>query len=537
MFGVLVDVSGSMQSAYALDRSRDANVERVHAIITTIINIVKREVIHHDRQASIFVSAFGLCRTTDTCDLISLLDCIAGPRELRGREVGHEALIELAKRNGAAHAEKWIKDHLSDSQAQDLYRVLCFDPSLIPSLIELLPGPTGAPAAVALNVMNFVSFGVVGNYVEGRAVHNSEAYQFAEKLIRDKDNIINRALERMQKPKPRSVRYVSELLDDLNLSKGSSAATSESSSESLHDRIQELIDPIKPYIFGGTPMHKAMNDALAIFKEAEVKSKVLFILSDGASGDGDPRPIAQKLHNSDVTIVTCYLTADHIDNPRCLLDKAHPSWPNDGRSVLFDMSSTMRNIDPPLSYLVDAKWEVPSSGVSRLFVQANSLDVVDEVCETVVSQMTNPCDALVDILAKVPLSTYINQRNAEFEPKKQDGGTCYANAVAAVFHLAMHRIIGREGGYPDFYTIRDRLIEEYGKKGANTRRVLENVCPEYRLHVCQVDETHARQALNKRRPVVTTFSLFDEQWTKFSAFYRKSPKKILQKNDVGGELT
>ena len=130
----------------------------------------------------------------------------------------------------------------------------------------------------------------------------------------------------------------------------------------------------------------------------------------------------------------------------------------------------MRNIDPPVSYLVDAKWELPSSGESSLFIQANSLDIVNEACETVVSRINDPCDVLVDIIEKVPLATYINQRNAEFEPMEQVESTCYANAVAAVFHLAMHRIIGRQGGYPDFYTIRERLIQEYGKTHAKTRK-------------------------------------------------------------------
>ena len=133
--------------------------------------------------------------------------------------------------------------------------------------------------------------------------------------------------------------------------------------------------------------------------------------------------------------------------------------------------------------------------------------------------MTKSCDALVDILEKVPLATYINQRNAEFEPKEQEGGTCYANAIAAVFDLGMHRIVGREGGIPDFYEIRERIIHEYGVKGANTGKVLAKVAPEYRLHFRQVDETGARRAINERRPVVAMFFLYDEQWVKFSAFY------------------
>ena len=35
MFGVLVDVTGSMESAYALDRLNDANVERSLRLLTS----------------------------------------------------------------------------------------------------------------------------------------------------------------------------------------------------------------------------------------------------------------------------------------------------------------------------------------------------------------------------------------------------------------------------------------------------------------------------------------------------------------------
>lgn len=37
------------------------------------------------------------------------------------------------------------------------------------------------------------------------------------------------------------------------------------------------------------------------------------------------------------------------------------------------------------------------------------------------------------------------------KPKVQEGKTCYANAIAAVFHLAMHCIVGRDGGIPKRY--------------------------------------------------------------------------------------
>ena len=134
--------------------------------------------------------------------------------------------------------------------------------------------------------------------------------------------------------------------------------------------------------------------------------------------------------------------------------------------------------------------------------------------------MTKSCDALIEILEKVPLATYINQRNDEFEAKNQKEETCSANAIAAVFLLAMHRIISREGGIPYFDTIRQRLIHAYGIKGANTKEVFANVCPEYRLHFHQVDETGARKAINERRPVVATYFLYKKQWGNFITFYQ-----------------
>ena len=517
--GVLVDVSGSMESAYTLDGSsdRDASVERTHAILTTTMNIVKREVVHHDRRESVFACAFGLCKPPVTCDLISLLEYSAGPKE-----DGHRALNDLAKEHGASHAESWIKDHLSELEARFLYTGLRSEPSLIPKLIELIPSKvTTMGANVAQGALEFGPHFVSGFVAKKKdeAVKRSEAYKLAVEIIDTP-------------PKPRPVQHVSRVLDDLLQSKVSSVPSS-----SLHDRIQELLEPIKPYIFGKTPMYRALNGAKEVFRKTNATRRVLFLLSDGLSTDGDPRPIARELHDLGVSIVTCFLTSDHIDNPRRLFYEADPSWKSeDGRRVLFEMSSTMQNTHTPISYLTDAHWSLPPSGESRLFIQANSLDVVNEFCEIVVSQMTEHCDALVHLLETVDLATYINQANAEFKPKQQYKGTCYANAIAAVFHLAMNRIVGREGGIPDFYTIRSRITHEYGVKGANTEKVLKKVCPEYRLHFREVCETGARQAINKRRPVVARFSLYEEQWEQFSAFYTKTPKGILRKRDVTGEF-
>lgn len=423
----------------------------------------------------------------------------------------------MAKRHGAGYVASWIKKYLDESEANILYHVLKDNDQLAQEVISLIPYRVTKWAVSAFGLRN-----------EEQRVHNSDAYKRAKEIISNK---ISEAIQPDKHLTPRPVKEVSELFDRLLKRSYNSA----SSAASLHDEIQKLIEAIKPYIYGGTPMCSSLRDAENTFQQVTTTGpKVLFILSDGEAADGDPRIIAEQLRISDVTIVTCFLTSEAIESRR-LYSPDH-SFDSKGKQWLFEMSSIMHNTHAPVHYLVDAGWELPSCGECRLFVQANSLDVVNELCETVVSQMTKDCDALVHLLEKVPLATYINQHNAEFEPKKQEGGTCYANAIAAVFHLAMSRIVGRDGGVPDFYSIRDRLIKEYGMKGANTESVLAKVCPEYRLQYREVDETGAREAINKRRPVVAIFWLDNrQQWGKFSHFYRTTPEGVLKKNDVTGK--
>ena len=151
MIGVLVDVSGSMQSAYSLDESRHSvNVERTQAVLTTIVNIVDKEVTRHRREESIFSCAFGLRDTTkkETCDLLTLLEYESDP--LYTRINGHEALIEMARERGHSELERWIPQHLSQFEAKYLHKALRSDTSLIDNLAELLPNPMTGAAAMAI---------------------------------------------------------------------------------------------------------------------------------------------------------------------------------------------------------------------------------------------------------------------------------------------------------------------------------------------------------------------------------------------------
>ena len=530
LFGVLLDVSGSMRSAYAVDSSHDASVERIHAIFTTIINIVKREVFRHDRDEKIFASAFGISHvSTDTCNLLHLLELLRD-----SPDDGYQALIDLAKREGVAYRiEPWIndiKENLSSVEAKLLYAVVQQKPSLLRELSQLIPS---AIAQTGLNVyeggamvFNILTLGIANLSAEAHdhrkeKITSSDAYKRAQQIIGE-------TLKKPLDPKP--IQDVSKMLDDV-LSVG------HASTQSLNKKIHKFVEVIKPFIFGYTPMCKAMKEALAVFEVTKIGGckDILFILSDGSSTDGDPLPIAKKLRCMDVVIATCFLTSDSISNPKMLYDKTNFPFV-DHRSVLFNMSTVMENTQPPITNLVDAKWELSRTGESCLFFQANSLDVVNEFCETVISQMTMSCDALVDIVGKVDLATLINQENYKFKAKEQKPKTCYANAIAAVFFLAMQRIVGREGGYPDFYEVRERIVDEYGYDGADTDMVLNNVCREYRLHYKEVDENGARMAINKRRPVVARYIWYDEEQKRFKEYFKNNPRGILEKDHLRGEL-
>lgn len=142
-------------------------------------------------------------------------------------------------------------------------------------------------------------------------------------------------------------------------------------------------------------------------------------------------------------------------------------------------------------------------------------------------------DALADLLVSVDLDVYISQSTSGFKAKKQERGTCYANASAAVLHLAMRRILGREGGYPDFHELRDEMTGEYGMEGAYVSEVLTKMCERYRLHCQKVSLKDAMKAIVKKRPVVATFCLTNEvEWPAFSKFFENNPKGILTRNKI-----
>ena len=118
--GVLVDVSGSMRNSLQLQvQWTDQNITRAQSIFSTIMNIVDREVNFQDNH-DVFVLAFGLHDIT-TCDLLALLDYVQ-TLDLQTGGNGHKNLIQLSASNGVQNADEYIRDHITEREAQGLFK-------------------------------------------------------------------------------------------------------------------------------------------------------------------------------------------------------------------------------------------------------------------------------------------------------------------------------------------------------------------------------------------------------------------------------
>ena len=313
---------------------------------------------------------------------------------------GYDVLVKFAGERNASHAERWIRRKcLTEPEAGVLYTILSRDKNLTQEFIIKLPGRRTS------NSFAFTakwSFGYVD--ASDSRVENSEAYKLAKKVIhRFADITIFLQKPEVKIPKIRPVKEVSDLLDKILKKNRTSSQPSLSQSYDQHEdppnhsavpaiswifgppqkrpalssnqssgKVKDLFDYLTPFIFGLTPMVESLNHAKDIFYQNMANKKVLFILSDGLPSWGDPLPVAKGLHTSGVMVVTCFLTEKEIQTPKRLLDDNNFNFEADeGATRLFKMSSSMHNTKAPVSYFVDVGWELPTSGESKLFIQAS----------------------------------------------------------------------------------------------------------------------------------------------------------------------
>lgn len=274
-------------------------------------------------------------------------------------------------------------------------------------------------------------------------------------------------------------------------------------------------------------MKQALEKSLAVFVQAPAAhERVLVLISDGYSTDGDPLPVALELKQKGVTIAAVYLTANREFWNRRLHDRPAAGW-NEGQQKLFSMAAKVAGTTHPMPVFASTGWEVPSSGECALYITACTSDLLEEFCSALLSARFKSADVLLDILGRVELDSFINDEHVRTRRNPSDQGqsaVCYAHAIAAAIHMALVRIVGRVGGYPTIPEIRTRILRDFPPFAAGGRapeEVLRAATVWYRpLRFRMVDEEGARQAVLRRRPVLTTFRLSNPGWDKFCEHFQ-----------------
>ncbi len=563
LFGCLLDVSGSMRDALEPGRPEEPAVDRLRAVLRAAIKLAQTAQAR-DPQARMFVGAFGLrveARCPPVVDLCSVVSALLDTHG-DGR-TGHELLIELANQNNLPHVTKYIRMKLSDDEARIVHAHLQRHPHRILEFVNAIPktdriqgarntarrfvgGPLSIPGLPLLARFSPSAAGAVAdaatagmesvgnrtaNILEDQAVEHSEALKLARSIWEEwwKD---------FAKLVARPVDDVVQLLKRLE----EHPATNSGSIGSGASSEGRLLDTLHRYMYGHTPMREALHSSWATFlQHPRAEQRVLVLISDGGSTDGDPLPYARRLQRANISIAAVYLTPDRAVPQRQLHYEAAEGW-NVGQRSLIDMAARVPWHTHPIPALASLGWEVPSSGECALYAEACSAEILEEFCAFLLSARFGSADGFLDVLARIKHDEYIHDEHMRTRnnPRNQrDSETCYAHAIAGVLHMALNRIAGREAGYPTIREIRTRILQEFPSKpgvGQDVEKVLKKAIAWYPpLRFRKVGEQGAREAVVRRRPVLTTFRLSNEGWRKFCEYFHQranTAKSVLTRSTM-----
>ncbi|KAJ4027617.1 hypothetical protein NW753_014483 [Fusarium oxysporum] len=225
-----------------------------------------------------------------------------------------------------------------------------------------------------------------------------------------------------------------------------------------------------------------------------------------------------------VTVATVFLTNQTVEALKSLYGKHMPHW-DKGRRTLSIISTPVHGSAHSVPVLASTGWRIPSSGDCRLYRAVCSTDALEEFCSLLLSARFGSADIFLDVFGKVSLDSFVNDEHVRACNNPSDQGhegVCYAHAVATVVHMALIRIVDREGGCPRIQTIREQILKMFPARegGWSAVKVLQQAAVWYRpLKFKAVDENSARQAVLRRRPVLTAFRLSHSGWNTFSKYF------------------
>ena len=257
------------------------------------------------------------------------------------------------------------------------------------------------------------------------------------------------------------------------------------------------------------------------------------------------------------------------NNLKQIFDNLDSSFDKGARD-LFKMPSKLPYDNPIIKFLFGKGWKVPLSGECRLFFSVNDSTTLNEIIELINEATTflekDDDFSISNLVSSAVIQDYINSEVKNYAKDQRDRGTCWAHAISACIFFASSRIVGRVKTYPDgidildtngnkkyeFENMKHKLYkafnllsdEEFYKleikdrekidEGQNTPIILPGILKEYGLKSKEISENEARLAIIEGRPCVARFSLANDQWDSFKAFFKndKTKSSILKKSDL-----
>ena len=545
--GILIDVSNSMSRNIGSGTDEEGG-PWARSIFEVIDNLIKNDV---SSDSHVFAIGVGARTGEDTFDVLGTLkqiqygdkkteDAVRSP----ATSTQVDMIFRILERSGAGTVRKWAaeEDVIRASnfrEADLLLNKLNSDRSFLETFVqEILPPACRDWSGSALEEMTGLSF--VTNAVQGAFV--SVATSFVRATVEDIREVVNQAKPYLLEEEKEKVRLSGVTVNSIFKVKDASSVLHGcvDEKELSKERCRELLQSVEPYIYGRTPLYQSIEEAIKLFQASSFTShkKLLLILSDGEPTDGETtdRPridrLTSELNTAGATVVSCFVTNSTEIYPKRLYSKERPDW-EPGAKFLFSLSSKETTQSLPRTIFVKREWFFEfADNKTHLFLQVNHPDNLRDACD-MARKVVCSQDALSDVLASVDLDFFVNQQLEDYEAQeKQVGRTCYANAAATVLYLSMKRVLGREGGYPDFKDLLREIVDDFGSKGAKTFNVLQMMCRKYRLKCKQADIMGALKAVSSSRPVVAIFRLTQPEWRSFKKFFKRNGKGILTKKEI-----
>lgn len=211
-------------------------------------------------------------------------------------------------------------------------------------------------------------------------------------------------------------------------------------------------DVVYNYIYGKSSLETAMNLAINTFKE---KSKdnynFLFVISGGdlKINQSDIQRIQNDSLDSNIIIWTFFL----IDNKNKIKNKLYDDeHPIKNAKNLFEVTSTLSNVDPFIKFLAK-KYDIPDSGNTKLFVVVNKenlLSIIDlfneatiELNNLYIKEIRDDPNSLINLISNTIIDSMTQEIMDKFEPLRQAGKTCYANAISAALFMLSNKLLGK----------------------------------------------------------------------------------------------